>query len=102
MKESWIYRSASRHSGFLCTLIYSQLDTLDIVRKIPKNWKKIDTVDLSELEINECKFVKIGDEEIAVCREEGKVTVYVEVCCLAEIGLGILHRGPKLPPAKSL
>lgn len=70
--------------------------------KSVRRWRKVDTIDLSELEINQCKFVEIGDVLIAVCLEEDKVSIYSVECCLGSIGVAVHNRGPALPPAKPL
>ncbi|MCK4366440.1 MAG: hypothetical protein KAW84_00650 [Thermoplasmata archaeon] len=46
------------------------------MKKSPKKGKKVDTVDLSELDVDQCKFIKVGDTLIAVCLEKDKVTIY--------------------------
>jgi hypothetical protein len=46
------------------------------MEKSRKRGKKVDTVDLSELDENQCKFLKVGDTLIAVALEKDKVTIY--------------------------
>lgn len=38
--------------------------------------RKVGTVDLSKLDVDMCKVIKVGGERIAVCRKRDKVVIY--------------------------
>ena len=76
MRGNQICQLPARIPGFPYTLKYGQLDISSDMEKSPKKGKKVDTVDLSELDVNQCKFIEVGDTLIAVCLEKDKVTIY--------------------------
>ncbi|MEE9489915.1 MAG: hypothetical protein V3V91_05685 [Thermoplasmata archaeon] len=76
VRENRICRLLLSIAGFPGTLKYGQLDISSDMEKSPKKGKKIDTVDLSELDVDQCKFIEVGDTLIAVCLEKDKVTIY--------------------------
>ncbi|MEE9223777.1 MAG: hypothetical protein V3U51_03400 [Thermoplasmata archaeon] len=38
--------------------------------------RKVDTVDLSKLDVDMCKVIKVGGQRIAICKERDKVAIY--------------------------
>ena len=76
MQGNQICQLPTRIPGFPSMLKYGQLDISSDMEKSPKKGKKVDTVDLSELDVNQCKFIEVGDTLIAVCLEKDKVTIY--------------------------